>query len=216
MGPGDDRTLLRGAALPVRRAIITLALLSAPALAGAELIEVVPWQARMSKRVLFVVDCSGSMEDHEFGLALKRVEALATQNFDEWDMGVIGFDSVAHRWPGVPEKGVAKGWARLPSADAVQQATAWLRGVGTGGLTHGTAAFTAALSDPMHDLTVVVLTDGEFNGPTDRSLAATIKALQARRSQPAQILFLAYSGVATRLPKLAQDVGAGLYRDEDE
>ena len=59
---------------------------------------VVPAQARVTKRVLFVVDTSGSMRGGKFEAAADALVRILEQPVDEVEFGVLAFSNRPHRW----------------------------------------------------------------------------------------------------------------------
>lgn len=145
------------------------------------LITVVPAKKPISQHIMFVVDTSGSMKGDKFVKAIKAVVKISEQPTDELQIAAIAFTGTTSRWKGLPEKGVPQGWAQLPSMIAVQKAESFLVGRGAQGDTLVTPALKLALSERRKDLTIVLVTDGDFFGESDESILKMVKERQSWR-----------------------------------
>lgn len=92
---------------------------------------VVKPKERLTKRLLLLVDTSGSMSGASFAQALSCVRGLAGQATDDMELAVVSFDTDPARW-------VYKGktWVSLPNAKAIRAAGRWVRAQGPGGMTY--------------------------------------------------------------------------------
>jgi hypothetical protein len=123
----------------------------------------------MTTKVAFVVDASGSMAGLDrIGVALGFSRSVLGSEGDELEVTIYAFQDGATRWEGFPHDGngppPTPGWTFFPSAQAYESATNWLRSLGAEGGTDPRAAVHSALKEVIDDLTVIVITDGEFNG----------------------------------------------------
>lgn len=146
--------------------------------------EVVKPASPLSKRIHLVLDTSSSMTPH-VGATVAIVRAIVGQPIDEFEIAVTAFDSVDARWPGVPEpnepRPVPPGWARLPSATALTLAEGWLMTQAPkGGGTEPDAALKNALAEERSDLSIVYVTDGEYDST---SVMQVIREGQAKRKE---------------------------------
>lgn len=143
---------------------------------------------RMSEYILFVIDISGSMDSaNRFEKALQIAHDLMEVSTDLYYIGVIVFNDNHERWEGIPdeENRVPPGWAAMPNGDNSKAAREWVRSRGTSRSTNPATAFHAALAEPQPELTVVLITDGEFNhGINARDLFAEGQANRVRNEQP--------------------------------
>lgn len=114
---------------------------------------VTPWQKPMHKRMVFVVDVSGSM-DSSFEQALKAVGTVLKQPVDEGEFCIYSFDTTWFRWP-------HKGYKKLPSAYNVRKAEKWLGSKRRGGSTQALGTLAQAIKEPQLR-TIVLVTDGEL------------------------------------------------------
>lgn len=188
-----------------------LALLVTSAALAAELVTVVRGKSRVSKRILFVVDVSGSMYGRSFSRAVSSVRTLAAQPTDELQVGVIAFADNAVRWS--PTKKTK--WAKLPDKKAVQAIAGFLYHNGPGGGTNVVPALKLALSEPKTQLTVVLVTDGIFAEDDADVLKAVEKAQKQRVKQKRGRALLAVLGVGGQqkvLEKLGTQGQGGYYR----
>lgn len=186
-------------------------------------VEVAP-SAPITRRVLFVVDRSGSMHGDHFSRALAAVRVLVEHPTDDLEVALIAFNDAAIRWPGKPESGgrnersIPPGWAALPSESAVDEAEAWLADLGAGGDTLVIPALRAALAEQRHELSVILVSDGLFGRERTDDVLSAIANAQAERGRaglaPAVI---GVYGLGTRQKVLTQiaEAGAGGYVRED-
>jgi Mg-chelatase subunit ChlD len=206
----------------VLRALAFTLLAALPLFAAVQLtIEVEP-QARITRRVLFVVDRSGSMHGDHFGRALNAVRGMLEQSTDDLEVAVLAFNDGATRWPGRPEpdraRPVPAGWAALPSDDAVDAANAWLEQLGAGGDTLIIPALKEALAEPREDLSVVLVTDGLFGRERTDDIMGLIAARQQEREQRGwgRAVVACYGlGSSQRILARIGDVGLGGYIREE-
>lgn len=152
----------------------------------ADLITVVEPQARLTKRIMFVVDVSGSMRGDKLGAACAAVTGALQQPVDEMEIAVIAFNDQPRRWPGIPEDGerrVPAGWAALPSQDAVREAEKFLAGLGAEGNTLVVPALQAALAEERKELSLVLVSDGIFQQESEDEVADALEAGQKKREE---------------------------------
>jgi len=122
---------------------------------------VAPEVQHFPKNVIFVVDTSGSMDGDKITEAMEAFRLFAGQPTDEMRMKVIAFQTNSVWWKSE--------WTKLPDANAIQEAAAWLKGVQLSGeLGGGTSPIPSlrdALKDPEPELAVVLISDGQFSIP---------------------------------------------------
>lgn len=153
---------------------------------------VVELEHPITNHVLFVMDVSGSMTElptkkvfgvpipsagTPFDAAVDCMNQLLDSPSDDMRFGVIAFGSFTTRWDGDSD-----GWATLPSADAMASANRWIRDQTANGSTNVYSALHDAFTDPQEDLTIILVTDGEFS---DLCGTTAIAGWQGARSQPA-------------------------------
>jgi hypothetical protein len=170
-----------------RSSIALLLLLSALSnFAGAgDLVTVVTPEAPVTKRILFVVDVSGSMGDNSKIIdAIACVNTATQQPVDDMEIAVMAFSDGVSRWQWTEEAveghPIAPNWARMPSEKVSEASQFWLRSLGASGNTYATYALNLALHEPVKELTIVVLSDGIFCDAPG-SVLLTIDAGQAWR-----------------------------------
>lgn len=198
-------------------------LVSLPLCAVQLQLEVAP-SAPITRRVLFVVDRSGSMHGDHFSRALAAVRDLIEHPTDDLEVAVIAFNDLATRWPGKPEGGgtnkrsVPFGWAALPSETAVDEAEAWLAALGAGGDTLVTPALRAALAEPRDELSVVLVSDGLFGRERTDDILSAIAAAQGDRERhglrPAVIGVYGLGACQKVLTLIAENGQGGYVREE--
>lgn len=154
-----------------------------------EIVEVAPGNRRMSTKIAFVVDTSGSMDNNgrvQMGITFAR--DLLGRPGDELLVQLFAFKENSARWPGVPPDPneqrfgppPPEGWTEFPSIPALESAQRWLTAQGARGGTNPVAAMTEALSLEQRDLTVVLITDGDFGSHVAEFLTV-VEALQQAR-----------------------------------
>ena len=181
--------------------VLLVLLMSSPLYADEVIVAGLP----LTDRVAIVVDGSGSMHPVQLPIAIKWARRLIEGMSDDGHLRVYLFEET------VTEQG---GWIRLPDADAVNEALAWLSEVGSGGGTEINNAIISVLQrNPEPDLTVVVITDAVDPGANAERVQAVNNA---RPHGPARIAILqihnscaANKDFAT---KVAVDTGATYYR----
>lgn len=135
-----------------------------------EIIPVVEQTQKMSTKIAFVVDASGSMASfNHLGVAMGFTNSILGREGDELEVALYAFRDMAIRWPGFPHDDQGPppppGWTYFPSVPAYEAAERWLRELGAGGATNPVEAVLCALAEPIKELTVVIITDGDFGGP---------------------------------------------------
>lgn len=125
---------------------------------------------RLTDRIAFVVDVSGSMKG-KLDQAIDSVMMILGGS-DDCQATLYTFTDSAVRWPGRPEKCrhdegqpctrrcVREGWARFP--ERLEEARDWLHSFQASGGTQPESAVRAALDLQVPGLVVVLVSDGEF------------------------------------------------------
>jgi Mg-chelatase subunit ChlD len=184
---------------------------------------VVKGESRLTKRVILVIDVSGSMKsENRIGRAMQVVKHVMGQPVDDLEVAVITFSSNMERWVGVPEPEtdppVPYGWARLPSATALASAQTWVATRDSAG-TEPNSALEAAIKEARDEVSVVFITDGDFAG--ESCVKAFREAQKARkdagRCEAPVLVYGVGTGVAKRdhLATIGKEGGVGFYVDKD-
>lgn len=149
-------------------------------------VEIVPARARLTNRVILVVDVSGSMtgDPERISGAFDAVRLMTSMPGDDLEIAVIAFSDYHVRWPGIKErclhrKGVKcsprwrclpPGWARFPSLTARKAILRWLQGTQVrainGNGTRAAPAMVSALAERRKNISVILVTDGEVEAGT--------------------------------------------------
>lgn len=156
-----------------------------------EVVEVARGDRRMTTKIAFVVDTSGSMDNRgrvQQGITFAR--DLLGRPGDELLVQMFAFKDGYERWPGLkPDPSEVRfgppppeGWTEFPSVPALENAQQWLTDQGANGGTNPIGAMTAALRLNQRNLTVVLITDGEF-GSHVATFLTTVEALQKDREK---------------------------------
>lgn len=137
-------------------------------------LEIVRPRGRMTKRIVLIVDVSGSMTDARIEEALDAVWLVTTQPVDALEVACFAFSDTYQRWPGVPEPCKHKGkkhtkrclpwgWARFPSVGARKKLMSWVKGSKLrGGGTEPGIVLRACMHIP-GKFSVILISDGEFS-----------------------------------------------------
>lgn len=153
-----------------------------------ELKEIVKGVEPLSKRIFFVIDVSGSMiGDGKIKKAIRFVRNIWQTPVDEFEIAVVVFNDKATRWEGIAcnkddAKPCPKGWAKMPSKDAIDSAQTFLNHYPGDGNTHPLTALEIALNEDRSDLSIVFVTDGDYSGNTQEVLDK-IKEMQETREK---------------------------------
>lgn len=176
---------------------------------------------RLTSKILFVIDVSGSMKGEPLGQALGMVAEIMEQPLDDLEIGVITFADATNRWPGYrgpKDEDLPNGWGRLPSAKTLGSAKAWMRSRGASGGTEPLGAIALAINENRNDLSVVLVTDGGFTATT--ALAAFRGAIKARQAAGLGKVVFMVLGVGAATPTLshlldmAREGGGGYFIEE--
>ena len=185
---------------------------------------------QLTKRLFLVLDVSGSMRGLKLGRVLQTVSQVIQQPLDEAEVAIVTFNERSERWPGLPEpdadKPVPPGWARLPSVVALNYAQGWVASRDAGSSTDPTTAMNRAFEDTREGLSIVLVTDGEFNGPAyttdDHAFDKLVADGQAERERKglgrAPIMVFGVGASAERqehLVRVGRDYGGGFWVDKD-
>jgi Mg-chelatase subunit ChlD len=134
----------------------------------------------ITKNIALVVDTSGSMgwlkperTRPPVQAAIEAASAISRQPVDEASILPIAFTDHPQKFPG--------GWISLPDEDAVGNAQGWLMGQGSEGGTRLLPALIMAMKCRRANLTVVLVTDGEFFNETGDEILACFARMQAWR-----------------------------------
>jgi hypothetical protein len=193
-----------------------LVLLLAPLLFIPRLVVVLPPQEPLGSRVLFVVDASGSMKGPEFARALEAVRTIAGQPTDSMEFAVLAFNDSVYRWEGIPDEHTPRGWAALPSHDAVQHASDWLGRLGASGDTLVIPALRTALAEERPKLSLVLVTDGYFHTDSEQIVTAIREAQERRRKQELGLAVILVYGVGSKtkaLQHVAGEASGGYFQE---
>jgi Mg-chelatase subunit ChlD len=149
---------------------------------------VIPGNRPMTTWIAFVVDSSGSMDNSgRMGMAIKFATDILGQGVDEMKVALLAFKGSHERWPGVPHDGLGpappEGWTEFPGVTQLQSAEKWLNSQGAHGITNPSSALREALAEEIEDLTVVIITDGDFNGDDFKNAVAVGQASRESRGR---------------------------------
>ena len=159
---------------------------------------------RPGKYLVYLVDVSGSMAGARLTKALEAFDLLAGQPVDQAYLRVDAFAG-SHR---------KRRWAKLPSADELAQAEAWLskQFYKLDSSTRLLPALVEALAEKPKALTIVIVTDGELGEDRLEDLETEIKAAQRKRKVKALIgvVGVGHSKPRAKLKRIAE-LGRGGY-----
>jgi len=178
---------------------------------------------RLTKRVMLVIDVSGSMKsENRIGRAMQVVKHVMGQPVDDLEVAVVTFSSKWERWEGVREPKadppVPYGWARLPSATALSLAQAFVATRDSSG-TAPNEALKAAIKEARDEVSIVFITDGDFDGPS--CVEAFRDGQKARKDAGRGAAPVLVYGVGTGAPKcdhlatIGKEGGVGFWVDKE-
>ena len=124
-----------------------------------------PERGEITHNIHFIIDKSLSMSPGQVKRAIDLVLELGQYARDEMNIALSVFGDDWHRWRGKDEEsGESTQWMRLPSAYGLEALQTWLMQVPVRDRASDIrAALEAALKEKKKDLTVIILSDGEFN-----------------------------------------------------
>lgn len=189
---------------------------------GGELQTVKEPDGPITKRVMLVLDVSGSMvTQKKIPESLSCLKTIAEQPIDEMELAVLIFSDETKRWDGIPDEDakIPKGWAALPSEEAVKAAQDFVTTNVMNNNTRYLSALQAALSEPRDQLTIVLITDGIGIYAFDQQITLTkVQELQEWRVQEgygkAVIYAINIGRLQDWLTELVKLGGGGHYRVE--
>ena len=155
--------------------------------------------------LLVLVDNSGSMGGDPYACAIRQARWVVEQATDGARVRFAAFGGEVVWQEADPSK-----WTKLPDAEAVGVAVAWLQHRGTGGSTAMAHAVEAALAVEEPQIGVVVISDCEPDGGHDDT-RARIERANARRKERAVIgvISVAPNADAKRFAILVADAAGG-------
>lgn len=132
--------------------------------------------ARLGKSFLFLVDQSGSMIKSRTRLAIEVTLSTAAQPVDEMEACLISFTSDCLRW--------SNGWVRLPDKDAVDDMGHWLSVFKSNwATTRLIPGLALALKENKRELTIVIVSDGQFYVESRAMLLSVLETGQKAREE---------------------------------
>ena len=167
-----------------------------------------PPRARMGKRILLIIDGSGSMTGESTARALREVEMVCSQGVDEYEVGVCVFGS-GYIFRNLDGQIV---WEKMPSAKAKDRILRWLRPkMGACGSTNLAPALTWGMRQ--EKVTLLVVSDGMI----DDAHIATTAMLAARHEKRLPVIAtLSVASINTKnvLRTLGKEGSGGCWRVE--
>lgn len=139
--------------------------------------QIVAAKSLPSRNIMIVMDVSGSMsEDKQQGgspgerrleQAIGAIDMIVGHGTDDAAIAAIAFSDHPYRWEWKPERPCAgcampADWACMPDPEALESMRAWASGFCGDGGTYPARALSVALSEPVRDMTIFFVTDGEF------------------------------------------------------
>lgn len=194
-----------------------LLLLALP-LSAQELVESVPPEARLTNRILLVLDVSGSMAGPKLERAIAAALQVARAGTDELELSAIAFAGGYARWPAPQQEGsdAPRLWVECPDETAVSSLLAWLRTpLLADSSTHLAPALERALAEPRDKLSIVIVSDGELHDA--QKALEVLRAGQAKREKEglglAVVACWTIGGDSPALNELAREGKGGCWRE---
>jgi len=144
-----------------------------------EIVTVVPPSGPMTTNIAFIVDTSGSMDNHgRVGMAVTFANSIIGRPGDQLMVALLSFKATHTRWPGMNKSEILaaklagtwermdgppppKGWTYFPGVPQLASAQSWLNNRGASGGTDPVSAINEVLAETVKDLSIVLITDGE-------------------------------------------------------
>jgi hypothetical protein len=184
---------------------------------------------RISDRVIFVIDTSGSMSDGQrVSEAIRGALMILGSATDDFQAALVGFSDVARRWEGDPQpctheasedhdrRCVLPGWASLPWS--LQEALKWLNSIEADGVTNADRGIHEAMSDKTPGLTLVLITDGaiDVEGALKAIKIGRLVRKQKQLGDTAVMIWGVgrFAEKASTLNEIAKIAGGGFYVHE--
>jgi len=160
-----------------------------------------------NRNILFLIDSSGSMNGRKVNDAIAFAMQIAEAPVDEFNIALVTFGTRVTRWAGTedvnPQNNTPvghRGWSAMPSADNLAAAREWISNNLDGGSTYVVPGIQHAVRsnsnvvDPtlqganlpaisLSELTIFIITDGDFTEPLLATVVNTITEMQALREQ---------------------------------
>lgn len=175
-----------------------------------------PPKAQLTQRILFLVDCSGSMDGPAtMARSLNTIKFIFEQPIDELEVAAIAFDNGHNRWPGLPQPPkIPANWAAFPSRNASQALSTWIGAaqVTMRGGTNLAPPLRQAFAENRDKLSIIIVTDGGF-AEKPETLKKVVDDGQKWRTDrgigPAVVVLLGihYQNTYPSLVRLNQDLG---------
>lgn len=188
-------------------------------LSAQELVETVPPEARLTNRILLVLDVSGSMAGPKLDRAIAAALQVARQGGDELEVAAVAFAGGCARWPAPAQEGsdAPPLWVQCPDEQALAHLLAWLRTpLLADSSTHLAPALERALAEPRDKLSIVIVSDGELHDAP--KALEVLKAGQERREKEglgaAVVACWTIGAEAPALNELAREGKGGCWREE--
>lgn len=137
----------------------------------------------VTKKIILLVDVSGSMEDNgRASQALAAASMIYRQPVDEAQVLPIAWADKVTVYD--------KGWEMLPSEEAAKRIDTWITSKRSKGATYLAQALTEVLTRPElidEEISIIIITDGVLHYDSEEALLTTLAEGQAKRKRPASI-----------------------------
>lgn len=168
---------------------------------------------RPGKNFAFAIDVSGSMrKEDRLGRAVRGYLDIAQQGSDDYAMRLRVFDNHARAW--------RAGWVNLPDKLAVDAAHEWLLKQAARGGTRVGPVLAESIREPRRELTVILISDGQFYQETGTRILNTVAKAQAWRVEQGlgkavvAVVFVGNHEPSALMLQLAKEGGGGCFRVE--
>ena len=168
--------------------------------------EIIQWAIApevVHKNIHFILDRSGSMNADQLTSAMSCFLMVAAQATDEINIAITVFGEDAVRWGGMPDERTPKGWASMPSQTSLNAAKKWLAtiAINSGSTNVGRALQTVDThiierpGDDINDITVIVISDLNFDNYPDALLGAVNILRKTRMDNHTRDFNLGFVGI---------------------
>lgn len=182
--------------------LLYAALFTRFAIAQEPLEVIVEPNERITNKLFFLLDKSGSMDGIKINEAISSLNQIINIPTDDIHVAVSIFGETYKRWSGTPD-GEKPGWTLLPSADNLAALQAWINNESPGGdNTKLTDALNNALIDPMDNITIVIVSDGNIHESYDHLLRTLASGQEERKKVGLKPVILTCLGVGAQTSEL--------------
>lgn len=161
------------------------------------------------KRLIFVVDTSGSMDRVKVGAAIQTVINICNAPIDDFQVSAISFGGDTRRWEGTEDidprtgKDISPpGWSAFPSAKNLEILDNWLWKSIDKGSTDVNSAFEEAfnIADGIEEVSIVLISDCDFDASSEYLAKVIQKRQEVRFNKHMPVVTIGIFGITSSEP----------------